>query len=63
MVPSQFDENQVKAKVESTYGCTCATVLQHYDDVRCLASAGVIVQKKPESKFAVKLLELAKAIS
>ena len=63
MVPSQFDEEQVKAKVESTYDCQCATVLQHYDDVRCLASEGVIVLKKPESQFAVKLVKLADSIS
>jgi len=62
MVPSQFDEAQVRSKVESTYECSCAAVLKHYDDVRCMASEGILVLKQPDSEFAVKLVELAESV-
>ncbi len=47
-VPTFFDFNEVKTKVEQTYNCTVAAVLPHSDEMMALQSAGVFVLRYPD---------------
>jgi len=62
MVPQTFDERQVKDKVEQTYDCPCAQIFGHYDDVRSLASQGLMALKCPSATFSQRLRQLADAV-
>ena len=62
MVPDSFDENQVKAKVQSTYGCPCAQVFGHYPAVRAMASQGLVALRQPDEEFSRRLRALTAAV-
>ena len=63
MVPSAFDERQVREKVESTYGCACAQVFGHYSDLRCMASEGIFALRNPNAEFSKRIRDLADSIA
>ena len=46
-VPAAFDPEEVRARVEQTYGCQVAAVLPHSDEMMVLASGGVFVTRYP----------------
>ncbi len=47
-VPAAFNPEEVRARVEQTYGCQVAAVLPHSDDMMVLASGGVFVACHPD---------------
>ena len=62
-VPTTFDFEEVKTRVEETYNCEVAAVLPHSDEMMALASAGVFVLHYPDhivtsglKKVATRLL-------
>jgi MinD-like ATPase involved in chromosome partitioning or flagellar assembly len=54
-VPTTFDFDEVKARVEETYNCRVAAVLPHSDEMMALASAGVFVLHYPEHTVSARL--------
>jgi len=46
-VPAAFNPEEVRTRVESTYGCQVAAVLPHSDEMMVLASGGVFVTRYP----------------
>ncbi len=46
-VPAAFNPEEVRARVEQTYGCQVAAVLPHSDEMMVLASGGVFVTRYP----------------
>jgi MinD-like ATPase involved in chromosome partitioning or flagellar assembly len=46
-LPPVFNPDEVKARVERTYGCDVIGVLPHSDEMMNLASAGVFVRYQP----------------
>jgi len=51
-VPAAFDVEEVRARVEQTYGCEVAAVLPHSEEMMVLASAGVFVARYPNHPLA-----------
>jgi MinD-like ATPase involved in chromosome partitioning or flagellar assembly len=47
-IPSVFDPEEVKARVENTYHCEVAAVLPHSDEMMALASTGIFVLRYPD---------------
>lgn len=47
-VPSQFDLDDVRARVEQTYDATVAAVLPHSDEMMTLASSGIFSIRFPD---------------
>lgn len=47
-VPSQFDLDDVRTRVEQTYGATVAAVLPHSDEMMTLASSGIFSIRFPD---------------
>jgi MinD-like ATPase involved in chromosome partitioning or flagellar assembly len=47
-VPAAFSLEEVRARVEQTYGCPVAAVLPHSDAMMVLASGGVFVARYPQ---------------
>jgi septum site-determining protein MinD len=58
-VPSVFDMDDVKARVQQTYGCEVAAVMPHSDDMMALASAGIFVQRYPDHPITSALKQVA----
>jgi MinD-like ATPase involved in chromosome partitioning or flagellar assembly len=58
-VPTVFDFNDVKARVEQLYNCEVAAVLPHSDEMMTLASAGIFALRYPDHAVTVKLKEVA----
>ncbi len=58
-VPSVFNLDKVKAKVEQTYGCEVAAVLPHSDEMMALASAGIFALRYPDHPVTATLKQLA----
>jgi MinD-like ATPase involved in chromosome partitioning or flagellar assembly len=58
-VPSVFDLDEVKSRVEQTYGCEVAVVLPHSDEMMALASAGIFALRYPEHPVTATLKQLA----
>jgi MinD-like ATPase involved in chromosome partitioning or flagellar assembly len=54
-VPSLFNPEEVKQRVEHTYNCTVAAVLPHSDEMMTLASNGVFVARYPDHPITQKL--------
>ena len=61
-VPSVFDMNQVKARVEQTYECRVAGVLPHSDEMMALASDGIFVLRYPSHPITGTLKQVAEAL-
>lgn len=47
-VPAAFNPEEVRTRVEQTYGCPVAAVLPHSDEMMVLASGGVFVARHPQ---------------
>jgi septum site-determining protein MinD len=47
-LPTAFDAQEVKARVERIYNCPVAGVLPHSEEMMALASAGIFVARYPE---------------
>ena len=61
-VPTTFDFDEVRAKVEKTYNCKVAAVLPHSDEMMALASAGVFVLHYPDHLVTSELRRLAASL-
>ena len=46
--PTVFDAQEVKQRVEDTYGCPVAAVLPHSDEMMVLSSSGVFATRYPD---------------
>lgn len=57
-VPTTFDFNDVKARVEQIYDCEVAAVLPHSDEMMTLASAGVFVLHYPNHQVTSELRQV-----
>lgn len=51
-VPTMFKLEDVKHKVEQTYGCEVAAVIPHSDELMTLASSGIFSMKYPDHPVA-----------
>ncbi len=58
-VPTTFDFDEVKARVEQIYECDVAAVLPHSDEMMALASAGVFVLHYPNHQVSSELRQVA----
>ena len=58
-VPAVFDAQEVKTRVEQTYGSDVAAVLPHSDEMMALASSGVFVARHPDHPITAALREVA----
>ena len=47
-VPTVFNSNEVRARVEQAYQCEVAAVVPHSDEMMTLASAGIFVLRYPD---------------
>ena len=61
-VPSVFDVNEVKARVEKAYNCEVAAVLPHSDEMMALASDGIFVLRFPNHPITDALRQVANAL-
>jgi MinD-like ATPase involved in chromosome partitioning or flagellar assembly len=61
-VPTVFDMNEVKQRVEKTYNCEVAAVLPHSDEMMTLASSGIFVHKYPDHLISQQYKQLAKRL-
>ncbi len=61
-LPSVFDANEVKAKVEGIYNCPVAGVIPHSDDMMALASAGIFTLRFPNHPVSDRIREIAAQI-
>lgn len=62
-VPSVFDTNEVKKRVETTYNCEVAAVLPHSDEMMTLASSGIFVIKYPDHPITQQYKNLVKKLT
>jgi septum site-determining protein MinD len=62
-LPSAFDANEVKARVERIYNCPVAGVLPHSDEMMALASAGIFVARYPEHPLSKVISSIAAQIA
>ena len=57
--PTQFNRDQVRAKVENTYNAEVAAVIPHSEELMTLASEGVFVARFPNDPVAAMYRALA----
>jgi MinD-like ATPase involved in chromosome partitioning or flagellar assembly len=57
-VPAVFDAQEVKARVEQTYGCEVAAVLPHSEEMMALASRGVFAARHPDHPMTEALRQV-----
>lgn len=57
--PQDFDFDQIKARVESTFNAPVGAVLPHSDEMMKLASAGIFVLRYPDHPMTEKLRQVA----
>jgi MinD-like ATPase involved in chromosome partitioning or flagellar assembly len=50
-VPSMFNVDDVKLRVEKTYNCEVAAVMPHSDELMTLASSGIFSNKHPDHEI------------
>jgi MinD-like ATPase involved in chromosome partitioning or flagellar assembly len=58
-VPSVFDPDDVKSRVEKTYDCEVAAVLPHSDEMMILASSGIFALKYPDHPMTALFKKVA----
>ncbi len=61
-LPSVFNANEVKAKVERIYNCPVASVIPHSDDMMALASGGIFTLRFPNHPVSDRIREIAAQI-
>ena len=57
-VPSVFDPDQVKSRMEQLYDCEVAAVLPHSDEMMVLASSDIFVLRYPDHPITGKLKQV-----
>jgi MinD-like ATPase involved in chromosome partitioning or flagellar assembly len=62
-VPPVFSEDDVKARVEQTYGVPVLAVFPHSDEMMMLASEGIFVLRYPDHPLTEKFKNLAEALT
>ena len=62
-VPSVFNEEEVKTRVEQTYNVPVAAVLPHSEEMMTLASEGIFVLRYPLHPITEKFKTLAQILS
>lgn len=60
--PEVFDFEEVKARVESTFGAPVVAVVPHSDEMMVLASQGVFVVKNPDHDIAHRYRAVLRAV-
>jgi septum site-determining protein MinD len=58
-VPEVFDTEDVKKRVEQTYGCEVAAVMPHSDEMMALASSGIFARKYPNHPITTLYQQVA----
>jgi septum site-determining protein MinD len=61
-LPSVFDANEVKAKVERIYNCPVAGVIPHSDEMMALASGGIFALRYPNHALSECIRRIADQI-
>ena len=61
-VPTTFDLNEVRKRVEETYNATVAAVFPHSDEMMTLASSGIFSIQYPDSAVTKAMRELVNQI-
>ncbi|HEY9078197.1 MAG TPA: MinD/ParA family protein [Anaerolineaceae bacterium] len=61
-VPQSLNFEDVKARVEKTYGCPVAAVVPHSDEMMLLASSGIFALKYPDSPITALFNRIANRI-
>jgi MinD-like ATPase involved in chromosome partitioning or flagellar assembly len=61
-VPSVFDAEEVKQRVERTYNATVGAVLPHSDEMMTLASAGIFVLHYPDHPITQQYKQVARML-
>ena len=61
-VPTTFDLNEVRKRVEETYNATVAAVFTHSDEMMTLASSGIFSIQYPDSAVTKAMRELVNQI-
>jgi MinD-like ATPase involved in chromosome partitioning or flagellar assembly len=61
-VPSVFDVNEVRARVEKAYDCEVAAVLPHSEEMMALASDGIFVLRFSNHPITDSLKQVANAL-
>jgi septum site-determining protein MinD len=62
-LPAVFDVEDVRSRVEQTYGCPVAGVLPHCDEMMALASGGIFVSRYPNHPLSDRIREIAARIT
>jgi septum site-determining protein MinD len=62
-VPSAFNPDEVRARVEKTYNAPVAAVLPHSDDLMALASAGIFALRFPDHPVTLALKAVAATLA
>ena len=61
-VPSIFNEDEVKLRVEQTYNVPVAAIFPHSDEMMILASEGIFVLRFPDHIISQRFRQLAAAL-
>jgi MinD-like ATPase involved in chromosome partitioning or flagellar assembly len=61
-VPSSFDLDALKSRIEATYKTPVAAVIPHSDDLMTLGSSGIFSLQTPDNLVSKKYQEIAKII-
>ena len=61
-VPTVFDEDEVRERVEQTYDCPVAAVIPHSEEMMTLASEGIFVLRYPKHPITAKFEHLANVL-
>jgi MinD-like ATPase involved in chromosome partitioning or flagellar assembly len=61
-VPAVFDEAELTALVEKTYGCPVAAVLRHSEEMMALGSAGIFALRFPDHPMTAGLRQIAREL-
>ena len=61
-VPTVFDEEEVRERVEQTYDCPVAAVIPHSEEMMTLASEDIFVLRYPKHPITTKFEHLANVL-
>jgi septum site-determining protein MinD len=62
-MPTAFDADQVKERVETTYGCEVAAVLPHSTELMVLSSSGVFAVRYPDHPVTALYRQVAACLT
>lgn len=61
-LPTVFDADEVKNRVESIYRCPVAGVIPHSDELMAMASSGIFSLRYPDHPISERIRDIAKKI-